>query len=156
MNESPSSYYERAQEYYSLIGNAAEEARVIRLASAMRKTEEDGWSIPRSAEYYIEKVRRARTFAMSYSCKRSFTKLRNTIAFHDKAMEGKELERYKLLGGWRSDGNWDEQLKAREEEVKKDTWKGGVPSQIKNNLKEIRERQKQILKEEEMEKAKKK
>ena len=114
---------------------------MIRLASAMRKTEEDGWIIPRSAEYYIEKVRRARTFAMSYSCKRSFTKLRNTIAFHHEVLEGEELQKYKLLGGWTSHNDWDEDLQNREIEVGKDEWVGGLPSQIQNNIQEIRERQ---------------
>ena len=141
-NESPGSYYERAQAYYLKIGNWEEWRRVIRLNSYMKQTETDGWIVPRTAEYYRDRVRRKRDFAMSFSCKRSFAKLRAAIEFHDTAMEPEEVEKYKLLeGGWTSDADWDDELKDREAEVNSGKWVGGLPSPIKNNLKEIRERQ---------------
>jgi len=154
-NEYPNSYYERAQAYYLKIGNWEEWRRVLRLERAMKKTETDGYIVPMTAENYRDRVRRRRDFAMSFSCKRSFAKLRDCIDFHDTAMEPEEVEKYKLLeGGWTSDADWDDELKDREAEVKSDEWVGGLPSPIKNNLKEIRERQEAKVKKEEAEKKK--
>ena len=149
LGEDMGSYYSRAAEYYNLVGNAAEEARVIWLGKALRMNK-GGWSIERTAAYYLEKVQRARTVAMMYSCKESFRKLRNTIANHDEVLEGKELEQYKLLGGWTTDQHWDQELKTRYEKVNKGEWVRGLPDHIQKNLKEMRERHIQIIKEEDM------
>ena len=79
---------------------------------------------------------------MSFSCKRSFAKLRAAIEFHDTAMEPEEVEKYKLLeGGWTSDADWDDELKDREAEVKSNKWVGGVPSQIRKQEASIRKHQ---------------
>ena len=139
-NESMGSYYQRAQEYYGLIGNAAEEARVRWLGKALRMTEKGYW-IPRKAEYCIDKVWNARSMAMNYSCERAFANLRDACTLHSRVLEEEELAKYIQLGGWRSDADWDEDLQDREIEVAKDEWVGGLPIQVQNNLQEIRERQ---------------
>ena len=139
--ESPGSYYARAREYYAMTGNEEEEERVIDLNWTMRQTEKYGWIIPRTAEYWKAKVERVRNFAMMYSCERSFDKLRDTIAYYDTAMDVEEQLRYKLLGGWTSDANWDDKLKDREAEMKSNKWVGGVPSQIRKQEASIRKHQ---------------
>ncbi len=137
--------YVRAQEYYSLIGNEAERARVIWLGKALRMSEGGYW-IPRKAEHVIEKDWNARSMAMKYSCQRAFDMLRNACTLYNHVLEEEELEKYKLLKGWTtSDADWDPALKDREKEVKSDEWVGGLPSPIRKNLKEIREKQKKWL-----------
>jgi len=140
-NESPESYYARAQEYYAMIGNEEEEERVIELNWTMRQTEKYGWIIPRTAEYWKAKVERLRKFAMMYSCERSFEKLRDTIDYYDTAIDVEEQLRYKLLGGWTSKANWDDELKDQEAEMKSAKWVGGVPSQIRKQEAYLREYQ---------------
>ncbi len=137
-NESPDSYYQRAQAFNLKMGNWEEWHRVIRLEGAMKKTETDGWIVPRTAEYVVEKVRNAKKMAMSYSCERAFDILRNACDLHREVLEPEELERYKLIGikggAWMSKADWSSDLIKREKEVKKSNWKGGLPSPIKSKL----------------------
>jgi len=133
-------YYERAEEFHNLVGNAAEEARVIWLRKALRMNR-GGYTIPRSAEYVIEKVKNAKKMAMKYSCKSAFHMMRKACSLHESVLEPEELEKYKLLGGWTSDANWDDELKDREAEVKSNKWVGGVPSQIRKQEASIRKHQ---------------
>ena len=147
-NESPDSYYKRAQAFNLKIGNWEEWGRVIRLEGAMEKTETDGWIVPRTAEYVVEKVRNAKKMAMSYSCERAFDILRNACDLHREVLEPEELEKYKLLEyGWTSNADWDKKLKDREAEVKLNNWVGGVPSKIRKEEASIRKQQEEQRKE---------
>ena len=150
-------YYKRAEEFHNLVGNAAEEARVIWLGKALRMNRRGYW-IPRSAEYVIEKVRNAKKMAMTYSCERAFDILSNACDLHGEVLEPEELERYKLIGkeegAWMSKADWSTDLIEREKEIKNNNWKGGLPSPIKNNLKEIRAHQEKEMKKADAEKKK--
>ena len=141
-------YYERAEEFHNLVGNAAEEARVIWLRKALRMNR-GGYTIPRSAEYVIEKVKNAKKMAMKYSCKSAFHMMRKACSLHKSVLEPEELERYKLIGkkqgAWMSRADWSPDLIKREEEVANKNWKGGLPSPIKNNLKKIRAHQEAVM-----------
>ena len=152
-------YYVRAREYFDLVGNAEEKARVIWLADALRKNRRGYW-IPRKAEYVVEKVQNAKKMAMTYSCERAFDILRDACNLHDEVLEPEELERYKLIGkkqgAWMSRADWSPDLIKREEEVANKNWKGGLPSPIKNNLKKIRAHQEAEMEKEEAEKKKRK
>ncbi len=73
-----------------------------------------------------------------FACKRAFEKLRDACELHEEVLEDEELEKYKKLKGWRSDADWDKELKKREIQVNLENWVGGLPSPIRKQLHLIR------------------
>ena len=101
-----------------------------------------GVSISHSAPLILLALQKiAKKMAMKYSCKSAFHMMQKACSLHKSVLEPEELEKYKLLGGWTSDANWDDELKDREAEVKSNKWVGGVPSQIRKQEASIRKHQ---------------